>query len=181
VIKEATATVFVFGQIEGEYRLGLVFHPRLSVWIPPGGHVEPDETTAEAALREVAEETGLEAELLPPPHQPLPPGYPYEPVPPAWWTVEIPVGPDRHTPEPHIHVDHQYVALAVGTEPRQPPAHPFEWRRAEELSGDGLIADAQGQAAALFDLLRSTGANGDRSRQTMKRSGRAGVLRVREG
>lgn len=153
MVKEATATVFLFGLVEGEFRLGLVFHPRLGVWIPPGGHVEPDETTAEGALREVAEETGLVAALLPPPHQPLPAGYPYPPVPPPWWIVEIPVGADRHTPAPHTHVDHQYVALASSIEPIGAPAHPFGWRRPDELTGDGLIADAQAQAAVLFALL----------------------------
>lgn len=153
MVKEATATVFLFGLVEGEFRLGLVFHPRLGVWIPPGGHVEPDETIAEGALREVAEETGLDAVLLAPTHQPLPAGYPYPPVSPPWWIVEIPVGPDRHTSASHVHVDHQYVALAPETVPVRSPAHPFEWRRPDELVGDGLIADAQAQAAVLFALL----------------------------
>ncbi|XP_072249305.1 nucleoside diphosphate-linked moiety X motif 17 [Leuresthes tenuis] len=30
-----------------------------NVWVPPGGHVEPDETLLEAGLRELKEETGL--------------------------------------------------------------------------------------------------------------------------
>ncbi|XP_041842925.1 nucleoside diphosphate-linked moiety X motif 17-like isoform X2 [Melanotaenia boesemani] len=30
-----------------------------NVWVPPGGHVEPDETLLEAGLRELEEETGL--------------------------------------------------------------------------------------------------------------------------
>ncbi|KAM6910505.1 nucleoside diphosphate-linked moiety X motif 17 [Xenentodon cancila] len=30
-----------------------------NVWVPPGGHVEPDETLLEAGLRELQEETGL--------------------------------------------------------------------------------------------------------------------------
>ena len=36
------------------------------VWLPPKGHVDPGETLAEAARREVREETGLEAEAGPP-------------------------------------------------------------------------------------------------------------------
>ena len=38
--------------------------PRLGEWSIPGGHVEWGETTAEAAMREVMEETGIEAEAL---------------------------------------------------------------------------------------------------------------------
>lgn len=34
------------------------------MWSLPGGHVEPGERTADAALREVAEETGVAAEIL---------------------------------------------------------------------------------------------------------------------
>ncbi|XP_061884953.1 nucleoside diphosphate-linked moiety X motif 17 [Entelurus aequoreus] len=40
-----------------------------NVWVPPGGHVEPDETLLVAGLRELKEETGLylEAEQFPSP------------------------------------------------------------------------------------------------------------------
>ncbi|XP_054638310.1 nucleoside diphosphate-linked moiety X motif 17 isoform X4 [Dunckerocampus dactyliophorus] len=40
-----------------------------NVWVPPGGHLEPDETLLEAGLRELKEETGLalEAEQFPSP------------------------------------------------------------------------------------------------------------------
>ena len=34
------------------------------MWLPPGGHVEPSETPDEAALREVEEETGVQARLV---------------------------------------------------------------------------------------------------------------------
>jgi 8-oxo-dGTP pyrophosphatase MutT (NUDIX family) len=37
-------------------------HKRLGLWLQPGGHIDPGEAPEDAALREVAEETGLGAE-----------------------------------------------------------------------------------------------------------------------
>lgn len=48
-----------------EYVL-LVKH-RVRGWVPPGGKIEPGETPRTAALRELLEETGLRADLLPEP------------------------------------------------------------------------------------------------------------------
>ncbi|WP_280537317.1 NUDIX domain-containing protein [Halopenitus sp. POP-27] len=39
-------------------------HERLGIRVPPGGHIDRDELPHEAAIREVYEETGLEAELV---------------------------------------------------------------------------------------------------------------------
>lgn len=38
----------------------LLFHKKHQKWLPPGGHLEENETPPEAARREVMEETGLE-------------------------------------------------------------------------------------------------------------------------
>ena len=42
----------------------LLFHLKLAMWLPPGGHVEPNELPDDAAVREVLEETGVAAELI---------------------------------------------------------------------------------------------------------------------
>lgn len=44
----------------------LVKH-RVRGWVPPGGKVEPTETPRQAAIRELGEESGLSAQLLPEP------------------------------------------------------------------------------------------------------------------
>ena len=41
----------------------LVDHRQLDSWLPLGGHIEPGEDPEQAALREVAEESGLAVEL----------------------------------------------------------------------------------------------------------------------
>jgi ADP-ribose pyrophosphatase YjhB (NUDIX family) len=42
----------------------LLWHQKLQAWLPPGGHMEPNELPESAAVREVKEETGLEVRLL---------------------------------------------------------------------------------------------------------------------
>jgi len=55
-----TGSAIVLGS---DGRILLHRHKRLGIWLQPGGHVDPEETCEQAALREVAEETGLEATL----------------------------------------------------------------------------------------------------------------------
>lgn len=53
-----TASAFVLSPDRGS--VALIHHDKLDMWVQPGGHVEPDDQTIEAAAeREVAEEIGL--------------------------------------------------------------------------------------------------------------------------
>ncbi|MCH7719060.1 MAG: NUDIX domain-containing protein [Chloroflexi bacterium] len=56
-----TATAFVVHR----GKTLLHWHRKLEQWMPPGGHLLPDEDPVTGVLREVREETGIEAELLP--------------------------------------------------------------------------------------------------------------------
>lgn len=56
-----TATAFV---IDSRKRTLLMWHKRLGRWMPPGGHVDSDETPEETAKRECKEETGLDVEII---------------------------------------------------------------------------------------------------------------------
>ena len=58
--KHFTATAYVLK----EDKTLLIYHKKLQKWLPPGGHVEENETPVEAAKRETLEETGLEIEII---------------------------------------------------------------------------------------------------------------------
>lgn len=60
MIRQFTATCFI---IENDKAL-LIHHKKFNKWLPPGGHIDPNETPDEAVLREIREEVGLEVELV---------------------------------------------------------------------------------------------------------------------
>lgn len=56
-----TATAYIIW----DGKVVLLLHPKLKKWLPPGGHLEANETPPECAKREALEETGLTIELVP--------------------------------------------------------------------------------------------------------------------
>ena len=164
-LKHLTSSVFVFRRFTDGWRTGLIRHPRLRRMMIPGGHVEPEESPAEAALREVAEETGLAVTLVSPPAAPVPDGYRGRRVALPWWIAEYQVKPDNHLDVAHVHVDHLYVALADGTPPPAAGAglpdaeHQFGWYAAGDLPGLDMFDDARLLARLLLTGL-ADGADG---------------------
>ncbi len=57
-----SATGIVFNP---DGRVLMILHKKLGVWLPPGGHVEADELPDDAVLREIREETGVQARIIP--------------------------------------------------------------------------------------------------------------------
>lgn len=170
MIKHATASTFVFCEFAEGWRLGLIEHPRLRRCMVMGGHVERDETQAEAAVREAMEESGLRVRLLACPSLRLPAGSPHTPVPQPWWITEMLVPADNHLGEPHVHVDHQYVAIADSSVLVSEPAHAFGWYSVDELDALPMFPDTVLLAKALFPQIGAVAAAAERDNAAMLRA-----------
>lgn len=124
-----TATGFV---VQGSRTL-LHWHKRLQQWMPPGGHIEPDEDPVQAVLREIQEETGATAEVIPSvPVLPFP--YPGQVQPPYTILLED----SAEAGEPHQHIDLIYfcrLAGSVGATPN-PSLGGFHWVDEDTLRSD---------------------------------------------
>jgi 8-oxo-dGTP pyrophosphatase MutT (NUDIX family) len=105
-----TATVYI---VESG-AVALHHHDRLGIRVPPGGHVDRDELPHEAGLREVYEETGLEAALLDDTEPVDAPDGRVLPQPRHQMLYDIDVHDDGEVS--HQHIDHVYYARVDGRE-----------------------------------------------------------------
>ncbi len=103
-------------------------HKRLGLWLQPGGHLDPGESPAEAAMRETREETGVVAS--------------HPASGPRLVHVDVHEGPRGH-----VHLDLRYLLLADGHQ-RPDPGHgespDVAWLRPDEARrrADGSFAAA---------------------------------------
>ncbi len=122
VTRDFTVAVFVVDR----GRVLLHKHRKLGKWLPPGGHIEPNELPDVAALREVAEEAGIAIRLVG--GRGLPRDYPDQPV-----QLVVPAGIQvEFIAEGHEHIDLVYFAVPV--EPDAPIDPAFRWLSPAELA-----------------------------------------------
>lgn len=137
-------------------RAVLRWHRKLQMWLPPGGHVDPDEDPVEAVLREVREETGLEVEALPPREVFTGWDRPRQIPPPVTIMVED-IPPIRDEPA-HQHIDLIYFCRPVGgtTLRPNPPDLDTRWVDEDEIRrNEGLAVGDCGPAIPLAADVRA--------------------------
>ena len=112
--------------VEGERTL-LHWHRKNGMWLPPGGHIEPDEDPVQAVVREVLEETGITTEVILV-RAPMPFDAPAQI--PAPYTILV----EDIAEGPHQHIDLIYFLRPVaGAERVGVDDDPFVWVTKDQL------------------------------------------------
>lgn len=111
-----------------------VLHKKLNMWLFPGGHIDPDETPDQAALREAMEETGLEVEFLE--YAPL--GKTKEEL----ISSAFPFHTSIHNVGDHNHHCFFYACSAENTKTiKSHESHDIAWLTAEEIKKEKNMPD----------------------------------------
>ncbi len=140
----------VTGYVVHEGRTLLHRHRKLAMWLPPGGHIEPDEDPVQAVLREVREETGLDVALLPQPHPVDGFAVPRQLAAPITVLVEDIDEPGR----PHQHIDLIYFTTPIGA---APAVDHGVWRWASTAELQRATLDGEGQDGRIAEDVRKLG------------------------
>ena len=134
-------------------KLLMIHHNKLNKWLPPGGHLEPNELPHECAIRETIEETGVHAQCVSDDSPqlglanivdtqiPRPFAVLYERIPASKKDVE------------HIHIDMLYVLEAddsAATEAQLDEVAAVQWRTRDDILGADDVFDSVKGFAKLY-------------------------------
>lgn len=135
-----TATVYIVN----DGATALHRHRRLGIRVPPGGHIDRDELPHEAGLREVTEETGLDATLVADIGDIDAPAGEALPEPRHMMLYDINIHEDGTVG--HQHIDHIYFARVDSRDidpdgDDEEDADIWDWYTADELEAIGIDPD----------------------------------------
>ncbi|MDF2549761.1 MAG: putative (di)nucleoside polyphosphate hydrolase [Chlamydiales bacterium] len=146
--RQFTATSYILK----DKKVLLVHHAKFDKWMPPGGHLEANETFVEAAKREAFEETGLEIELI----DDAPPlkSQEVESMPRPFLSLleNIPATPKEPA---HQHVDMIFLARPIGgsldERAEKSAVRWFTWEEITSLPDEAIFADVRSTLRKLLN------------------------------
>ncbi len=130
LVRHFTSTAFV---VQDGATL-LHWHPKLNMWLPPGGHVEENEDPVQAVLREVEEETGIPVEVVPTGDFEHDHAYPVQIPPPLTILIE---DVDDPVDGFHQHIDFIYICRPLVPVTALPDG--WLWVSEQELAEGGAL------------------------------------------
>jgi 8-oxo-dGTP diphosphatase len=139
--------------VNDDERVLLVHHNKIGMWIYPGGHLNEQEDPAQAALRELREETGVEAHIV----QDSTFRHPAARVLPSPFAI-LDVDMKDAAIEFHHHIEMIYVCRPVGGVPRPKLSEisACQWFAVSELDGLDVPPELPALVAASIEWLRAT-------------------------
>jgi 8-oxo-dGTP pyrophosphatase MutT (NUDIX family) len=128
----------------------LVHHRKLDLWLPVGGHIDENETSDEALLREIKEEVGLQVRILNQPDIPLQGNMKKH--------LSTPFYVNVHSVGDHDHCCFFYVCeplnlekLKIGTNELKD----YRWFSKEELNDGCIPVDVKNISLKAFELFEN--------------------------
>ena len=135
----------VAGYIFYKDKLLLIHHRKLGLWLPVGGHIEQNETPDDALLREIKEETGLDAEILNQSKIPIEGN--------SKRNLAIPIHVNIHSVGDHDHCCFFYACKTSSDKIKaNHEIKSFGWFSKEDLSKPHITADVRNIGLKAFEL-----------------------------
>ncbi len=128
----------------------LIHHRKLDLWLPPGGHIDKDETPDDALIRELKEELNLDIEILNRNDVPCEGN--------LRKILAIPFHVNVHSVGDHDHCCFFYVCKPKNPEKisaNQSELKNFAWFSIEELQQQKILPEVRNIALKAFELYNS--------------------------
>jgi 8-oxo-dGTP diphosphatase len=142
----------VAGYLIHDNKVLLIHHRKLDRWIPPGGHIDENETPDEALEREFKEELNLEIEILNRNDVPMSGNIKKQ--------LAVPFYVNVHSVGDHNHCCLFYLCKSKNPEKlmlNESEVRKFAWFSVEELNQEHVPSDVRNiamKALELFNLLK---------------------------